>query len=80
MPVENRAGFVRNGLRHVVAFDEHRVERRNRPFVVVARTFHELRKLRKDGRRITATRRGLARRETDFALRAGKTRNGVHHE
>ena len=65
VPVEDGAGFVRNGLRHVVALHQYGIQRRDGALIRIARPFHQLGKRRKHGRRETAPGRGFARGKAD---------------
>ena len=54
VPVEDGTGFVRNGLRHIVALHQYGIQRRDGALIRIARPFHQLGKRRKHGRRETA--------------------------
>ena len=80
MTVEHSADLVGDRLVDVVAFDEHRVDRRNRSRFSLPCSLQQTREHRERARWKPAARGRLACRETDLALSACNARDGVDEE
>ena len=80
-PSRMPAHGVRDRLVHVVALDEHGVERRDRCRSATCRRARAVcGSEREHARRVAARRRRLADRESDLALRHREARERVHHQ
>jgi hypothetical protein len=80
--VEDAAHLVGDGLVHVAALDEHRVDGRDRAAVALTGALEQPRQHGEDARRITAPRGRLAGGEAHLALGAREARHRVdeqHH-
>ena len=80
MAVEDASHGVGDRLVHVVAVDEHGVQRGDRTGRRRARALQQLREHREDGRRVAARRGRLADRQADLALGHREARDRVHHQ
>ncbi len=80
MSVQNAAGRVANRFVKVVAFDQHREEAGDRSRSEIPGAFKNLGQKRKDGRSVALLAGRFSRCQSDFALRHGQARDGIHHQ
>ncbi|RMS00570.1 hypothetical protein ALP75_200174 [Pseudomonas syringae pv. actinidiae] len=80
MPIKDRAGFLGHRVRRRVAFGQYRVQRRDTARRAGTGAFQQTWQCREKRRRISASGRRLAHRQTDLALGTGETGQAVHQQ